>query len=416
VNLRKHLTRRSFLFRLRFILIFGAFASAQSIQKVTDLKPTVILISIDGFRYDYLDRGLTPNLTRIAKDGVRAEWMRPSFPTKTFPNHYSIVTGLYPEHHGIVGNDFWDNDRQQMYEYDNPIALDGAWWGGEPIWLTAERQGITAGTLFWPGAEAAIQGKHATYWKKYEHAMPVNERVQTIIQWLDKPVAERPQLLTLYFHQVDTAGHDFGPESPEVNAAIRKVDGALGLLLSALSARGIEKHVNIVVVSDHGMVPTPLDQKILIDDYIDPAALKIVVAGTYLSANAANGDTDAAIAALRKAPHVTVYKKCEMPERFHYCSNPRINEIIAIPDEGWEIVSREKFRNQKKHSAAGHGFDNALPHMRATFIARGPGLKSNKRIPGFPNIDVYELVCHLLGIKPAPNDGTLDPFRTVLRK
>jgi predicted AlkP superfamily pyrophosphatase or phosphodiesterase len=416
VNLRTYCTRRSFLWAVLFVLVSGAFASTRLVSKITDLKPTVILVSVDGFRYDYLDRGLTPNLMRIARSGVRAEWMQPSFPTKTFPNHYTIVTGLYPEHHGIVGNDFWDNDRQEMYRHDKAVALDGAWWGGEPVWLTAERQGIKAGTLFWPGAEAAIQGQHATYWSKYEHEMPVDRRVQIILAWLDKPVAERPQLLTLYFHHVDTAGHDFGPDSPEVNAAMQKVDGALGLLLQGLRMRGIEKQVNLIVVSDHGMISTPVSQKLFLDDYIDPSALRLVVTGQYLSANALNGDTDAAVAALRKVPHLVVYKKCAMPERFHYCDNQRIDQIIGIPDEGWEITTREKFAKEKKHSVAGHGFDNALPRMRATFIARGPGLKSNKRIPAFPNVDVYELMCHLLGIQPAPNDGTLAPFGTVLRK
>jgi predicted AlkP superfamily pyrophosphatase or phosphodiesterase len=220
----------------------------------------------------------------------------------------------------------------------------------------------------------------------------------------------------LYFHHVDTAGHDYGPDSPEVNGAIQKVDGALGLLLLGLRARGIEKQVNIIVVSDHGMIRTPADQKILIDDYIDPAALRLVVTGQYLSANAVDGDVDSAIAALRKAPHLTVYKKCEMPARFHYCENKRIDPIIGIPDEGWEIYTRNKLAKEKKHSAAGHGFDNMLPRMRATFVTAGPGLKRNKRIPGFPNVDVYALMCHLLGVKPAPNDGSLDPFRNVLRK
>jgi predicted AlkP superfamily pyrophosphatase or phosphodiesterase len=410
------LSRRVFSCRLLLVLLSAVFVTAQPVPKITDLKPTVILVSIDGFRYDYLDRGNTPNLQSIAKRGVRAEWMTPSFPTKTFPNHYTIVTGLYPEHHGIVGNDFWDNDRQQMYKHDKPIALDGSWWGGEPIWLTAERQGIKAGTLFWPGAEALIQGKHATYWHRYEHDMPVDQRAQIILDWIDKSPSERPQLLTLYFHHVDTAGHDYGPDSPEVNDAMKKVDGALGLLLHGLRARGIEKQVNIIVVSDHGMVSTPVDKKIFIDDYIDPKSLRLVVTGQYLSANPVNGDTDAAIAALRKAPHLTVYRKCEMPARFHYCDNKRIDQIIGIPDEGWEIYTREKFANEKKHSAAGHGFDNMLPRMRATFVAAGPGLMSGKRIAAFPNVDVYSLLCHLLGIQPALNDGTLEPFRSVLRK
>jgi predicted AlkP superfamily pyrophosphatase or phosphodiesterase len=415
VSSRIHFSRRHFLWQLLFVLVSAAFASAQSTKKITDLKPTVLLISIDGFRADYIDRGFTQNLQRIAKGGVRAEWMQPSFPAKTFPNHYAIVTGRYPEHHGIVGNDFWDNDRQQMYKSNNVVALDGAWWGGEPIWLTSEKQGIKAGTLFWPGAEAPIQGKHATYWTKYQHDMPMEQRVNAILGWLDKPVAERPQMLTLYFHHVDTAGHEFGPESPEVNGVMNQVDGAIGLLLQGLRARGIEKQVNIIVVSDHGMTPTSPDKRIILDDYIDPATLRIVVGGQYLSANAVNGNVDEAIAALRKAPHLTVYKKCEMPARFHFCDNKRIDQIIGIPDEGWEIGTRAKFASLKP-SLGGHGFDNALPRMRATFIARGPGLKSNKRIPGFPNLDVYELMCHLLGIQPAPNDGTLDPFRNVLRK
>jgi predicted AlkP superfamily pyrophosphatase or phosphodiesterase len=414
VILRNHLPRRRLLSQVLFVLIYCPFASGETVQKLADLKPTVLLISIDGFRADYLDRGVTPNLLRIAKSGVRAEWMQPSFPTKTFPNHYTIVTGLYPEHHGIVGNEFWDPESSRQFKYNKPTAMESQWWGGEPIWLTAEKQGIKAGTLFWPGAEVQHRGQRATYWMRYQHEMPNAERVRNILRWLDKPSDERPQLLTLYFHVVDTAGHDHGPDSPQLTAALKDVDITIGTLLDGLRQRGIDRQVNLVIVSDHGMAFSRPEQKIFLEDYVDLGALQVAVWGQVLSAAATDGNHEALIASLQKLPHATVYKKCELPERLHYCKNPRISPVIVIADEGWAITTR-KHTAENSHDYGMHGYDNALPSMRALFIASGPGLKRNKRLPGFPNVDVYELMCHLLGIKPAQNDGTLGSFRTVLR-
>jgi predicted AlkP superfamily pyrophosphatase or phosphodiesterase len=400
---------------LLVVLLGGVSAAGQPPTRITDLQPTVLLISIDGFRADYLDRGVTPNLIRIAKSGVRAEWMQPAFPTKTFPNHYTIVTGLYPEHHGIVGNEFWDPENGKQFKYNQPVALETQWWGGEPIWITAEKQGVKAGTLFWPGAEVQHNGQRASHWMRYQHEMPNRERVRRILAWLDKPANERPQLLTMYFHMVDTAGHDHGPDSPQLMAALKAVDASLGALLDGLRQRGIERQVNLVIVSDHGMAYSRPEQKIFLEDYMDLAGVQVAVWGQVLSIASADGNHEALIASLQKLPHAKVFKKCDLPERLHYCRNPRISPVIVMADEGWEVTTREHTA-KNSHDYGMHGYDNALPSMRALFIARGPGLKSNKRIPGFANIHVYALMCQLLGIQPAPNDGSLDPFRTVLRK
>ncbi len=165
------------------------YAFSQSL--VRDLKPTVILISLDGFRYDYLDKYSPPTLNQLAKDGVRAKWMIPSFPTKTFPNHYTVATGLYPEHHGIIENNIWDfgvtfglGKREEVQ--------NSRWWLGEPIWVTAEKQGLRAGAFFFPGTEAEIAGKRPTFWKQYDGKIPNNDRVDQILTWLDLPRGRTP--------------------------------------------------------------------------------------------------------------------------------------------------------------------------------------------------------------------------------
>jgi predicted AlkP superfamily pyrophosphatase or phosphodiesterase len=401
--------------KILFVTAFCTVVYGQPPRKIHDLKPTVLLISIDGFRADYLDRGVTPNLSSLARDGVRSDWMQPVFPSKTFPNHFTLVTGLYPEQHGIVGNEFWDPERQRQFVFNKEVAGDPAWWQAEPIWLTAERQGLKSATVFWPGSDVPIAGKRPTYWLKYTHELPDDERVQRLLVWLDLPVAQRPQMLTMYFSSVDTAGHNFGPDSSELTAALQRVDTMIGRLLDALKARGIEKQINIIIVSDHGMAPTAPEQAIFIEDYLDLRTLRISTWGALFGAEAPDGNNEPLIDALRKVPHVTVYRKCAMPGRFHYCHNPRISPILLLADEGWNITTRTRLAARATPERGSHGYDHQLPSMRALFIATGAGFKHGQRIPGFANIHVYVLMCHLLGIKPASSEGKLATFQSVLR-
>ncbi|MDZ7307740.1 MAG: ectonucleotide pyrophosphatase/phosphodiesterase [candidate division KSB1 bacterium] len=246
-------------------------------NRITDLAPTVILISIDGFRHDYLDRAAAPNLQRLARNGVRAHGMIPAFPSKTFPNHYTLVTGLYPEHHGIVSNTMLDPEGKARFRISDRAAVeDSRWWGGEPLWVTAQKQGQLTATYFWVGSEAEILGTRPAYWKRYAHNTPNRARVAQVLAWLDLPKPQRPTLITLYFSTVDEAGHEFGPDSPEVMQAVAAIDTVIGTLLEGLAARDIFQQVNLIIVSDHGMAATSAGRVIHLDDYLDLQQVDVI--------------------------------------------------------------------------------------------------------------------------------------------
>jgi predicted AlkP superfamily pyrophosphatase or phosphodiesterase len=292
--------------RLFILIIFwsslGCFHQArESTSRISDLQPTVILISIDGFRWDYLEKAELPNFQRLIKTGVRARAMIPAFPTKTFPNHYTIVTGLYPEHHGIVANTMYDPEFDAKFSMSNRDAVkDGRWWGGEPLWVTAEKQGQISATLFWPGSEAEILGVRPTHWRVYDDDFPNAGRVDTVLAWLDLPAARRPTFLTLYFSDVDHAGHNNSLDSPEVKTAIQDVDALLGRLLAGLENRKIFARVNIIVVSDHGMAEAKSDQVIYLDDYLDLSQVEIVDWSPVVALRPRPGDKDKIIKSSRR--------------------------------------------------------------------------------------------------------------------
>lgn len=375
----------------------------------------IVLVSLDGFRADYLDRPVAKNLQRLARGGVRAEWMTPSFPTKTFPNHYTIVTGLYPEHHGIVANSIRDSLLGSFTMADSVAVRDARWWGGEPIWVTAEQQGKRAANFFWPGSEAAIGGVRATIWKRFVDTFPNAARVDSVLTWLSRPRGTAPSLVTLYFSDVDHAGHTYGPDASETDAAIARVDSMIGRLLDGLTARNLARRVNVIVVADHGMQRTPSDQLIVIDDYISLDDVD-VIDWTPVGAIAPKpGKLEAVYARLKRAhPHLQVYRKGEVPARFHFNNNPRITPLVLVADEGWSITRRGRVESWSATSAS-HGWDNTLPSMRALFVAGGPAFRRGQVVPSFQNIHVYDLMCAILGLAPAPNDGSPDSTRAMLR-
>ncbi len=379
------------------------------------LAPTVILISVDGFRWDYRGRTPTPTLDRLVARGVRARWMTPVFPTLTFPNHYAIVTGLYPAHNGIVGNRFVDSTGARFVYTDTIAEADSRWWGGEPLWVTAERQGAHAGTYFWPGSEAAIGGVRPSFAKKYDGSVPDSARVRELLGWLDLPRDRRPRFLTLYLSQVDDAGHDHGPDDPATLAAIRDADSVIGLLVAGLERRRILDQVNIIVVSDHGMAPTSRDRVVVLDDYVDLARVDVIQSGAFVMLGMRGADADSIYEAVRRAPHVRFYRRGGIPARLHYSGSSRIPPIIGLADDGWEVVPRRAGRRPESFDGGTHGYDNASPLMRATFIAAGPAFRRRYVARPFQNIHVYELVCRILGLTPAPNDGSLDSVRVLLR-
>jgi len=379
-------------------------------------QQTVILISIDGFRWDYVDRAETPNLDALIRNGVKAKWLIPSFPTKTFPNHYTIVTGLYPGHHGIVANNMYHPQRKAYFSLGLRDAIrDPAWWGGEPIWVTAEKQGLTTASFFWPGSEAPIGGIQPTYWKAYDGSVSHEERIQQVLRWLDLPEEQRPVFITAYFSSIDDLGHRVNPDSELMVPGIQAIDSTLGLLLDGLKARQLLQKVNILIVSDHGMAATSPERIIFLDDYVDLDSVHVVDWNPVAGINAATSDLREIYARLANAhPHMSVYLREDIPARFHYRGHPCIPEIIAIADEGWSITSRKTF-DPVRFSGGNHGYDNSLQSMQSIFIASGPAFKKGIVVEPIENIHLYELMAHILAVEPSENDGSLDAVKAMLR-
>lgn len=377
----------------------------------------LILISIDGYRHDYIKRGLSPNLAELAADGVRATAMRPAYPTLTFPNHYAIVTGLYPDHSGIVDNDFYSPVSGKKFVYNKYASIkDPSWWGGVPIWVGAERQGKHAATEFWPGSDVAIDGVRPEHWHRFDGKVTPDQRVDQVLKWLGLPRGKRPDFVTLYFEQVDHAGHEGGPDSKLVNHALRVVDAALGRLIRGLRQRGIYHTANIIVVSDHGMRATSLKRMVVLDKLVDMKHVRVIRAGVLAALAARPGYRDQVDTALLKPhPHMHCWEKANLPARLHYGTNPRIAPLICIPEDGWLIETQQYLDRPNHHISMGeHGYDNADPQMGALFVAHGPAFKRGVNYPEFDNVDVYPLMTHILGIKPAPNDGDFADVRGML--
>ncbi|MCA1622326.1 MAG: ectonucleotide pyrophosphatase/phosphodiesterase [Acidobacteria bacterium] len=410
---------RKFIITLILCLLASFSVFAQ--KPIKDLKPTVILISLDGFRYDYLDKYKPKVLNELAKKGVRAKWMIPSFPTKTFPNHYTVATGLYPEHHGIIANNIYDfgtiftlNKREEVQ--------NSRWWLGEPIWVTAEKQGQRVGAFFFPGTEAEIKGVRPTFWKTYDGKIPNSERVDTILSWLDLPKGKRPTLYTLYFSDTDDAGHAFSPDSKEVAEAVQKVDGELGGLVEGLKKRKVYKKVNLIIVSDHGMTTVNQQNAVLLDNYFNfEDTERILWTGEIVQIFPKAGKEAPIIESLQnKINHAKCWRKSEIPERLHYNDSPRIAPIVCSADEGWILTSRDRFELTKKRDdftrpKGAHGYDNQLESMRATFIAHGKAFKKGKTVEPFENVKIYNLMCKILGLIPAKNDGDFEKVKHLLR-
>jgi len=375
----------------------------------------VILVSMDGFRPDYLARGVTPNLNRLAAAGARAVAMRPSFPSITFPNHYTLVTGMRPDHHGIVDNTMIDkavSDRR--FTLSNAEAVvDRRWWDqAEPVWVTAERHGIRTGTMFWPGSEAAIHGVRPTVAPRFDGKLPADARVDMLLSWLDRPAGQRFGFMTLYFDDVDHAGHTFGPAAPQTTEAVALVDQAIGRLLEGLASRHID--ANLVIVSDHGMVDVSSERVLPLYRALPPDSYEEVTSGPYAAINPSSPDKEEALAAALAMPlaHMQCWRKQEIPARLAYGRNARVPAFLCLAEPGWSIVFSEK--SAAKVKGGKHGYDNAAPDMAATFIAAGPAFKPGVVLPAFDNVDVYPLLMRLLDVAPLPSDGDITPLLPAL--
>ncbi|MBS0178302.1 MAG: alkaline phosphatase family protein [Nitrospira sp.] len=370
-------------------------------------KPYVILVSLDGFRADYLDRFNLPNFRRLIQGGVRAEGLIPVFPSVTTPNHYSIATGLYPERHGLVGNVFYDSKREQVF-YDAQTRHDGSWYRGQPIWNTAETQGMVAACYFWFECEASIHGVRPTYIQPYDEHIPNNVRVDQILAWLQLPAEKRPHLLTLYLSDLDDAGHHFGPDSPEIGLTAQAVDRTLGLLLDRLNALPIREQIYVVLVSDHGMLSVQHDHFVWMDDLIQERTPNewIGTLGSYASlhldpaVHAPVTTRDQLNAVLQ---HGRAYLREEIPESLHYRHDPRIGDVVIIMEMPYLILWKEY---ESAILGGEHGWNPAHPEMHGIFVAAGPGIKRGATIPAFENIHIYPLLAELLQLNIPPNiDG-----------
>ncbi len=374
-------------------------------------EQVTILISIDGFRPDYLDRGITPNLSALAASGVVAD-MRSSFPTKTFPNHWTLVTGKRPDNHGIVGNSMEDIARPG--EKFTMANKDPFWWDqAEPIWITAEKQSVRTATMFWPGSEIELDGTRPSDWWPFSQSLSNDRRINAVVDWMRRPAATRPQLVTLYFDTVDTAGHFYGPAPGEkLHAAISAVDKNIGSLIAQLAA--LDQPVNFVITSDHGMAETHPDRVIYLDNILPRDQYRLVVDGNYAGIEPLADDITAINAAFLK-PHKNMecWKRADIPARFQYGKNPRVPSIICLPESGW-VVYQDK-PEWMTGTGGGHGYDHLHPDMIAFFLASGPDIVGNGKIATFDNVDIYSLLTHLIGVKPNASDGDLSPFEQALK-
>ena len=401
------------------IFISLAVACAPADEPGSTVDPTVILISIDGLRYDYIENVSTPTFDHIAKNGVKAESLVPVFPSKTFPNHFTQVTGLFPENHGLISNNMFDPVDSSIYRIGqgSSSVLESKWYQGEPIWVTVELQNKTAASYFWPGSEAEIKGKRPTYYEKYDGSIPNKERVDQVIRWLELPTESRPQFITLYMSLVDDAGHRHGPDSNEAREAVAEVDKQLKYLIDGLHAHGLDKKVNIIVVSDHGMTQMSRDKTIFIDDYINIDDYHVIDRSPIFTIRLPEEKIAATYDSLvGKNPNLDVFTKENIPERLHYSKYRLIPDIICVPREGYMVTSHEYFDSHPMAYTGGmHGYDFIYPSMHGIFYAIGPDFKSGYVGESFQSIHLYELMCKILEIEPAENDGDLTKTTEFLK-
>jgi predicted AlkP superfamily pyrophosphatase or phosphodiesterase len=380
-------------------------------------KPYVILISADGFRYDYFKKYNTQNLLQIASEGVWAKkGMHPSYPSITFPNHYSIVTGMYPSHHGIVDNIFYDSIRKEMYKIGTKTVTDGSWYKGIPLWALAENQGMLSASLFWVGSESEIANKRPTYWYRYHEKFNDNEKVNIIKNWLQLPEKVRPHFITLYFPEVDYYGHKFGPDSKETETAVNYIDGAMKKLTDSLKPLNLPIH--FIFVSDHGMIAVEEKNYIPLPN-IDTSKFTIVNSYTLVRLTAKNKEdvyTTYQKLLAEKTDDYQVYLANNFPEKLFYSSKEdtlgRIGDILLVPNGSKLIVG-----NSKKPTFGKHGFNSyKVPEMKASFIAWGGAFKEGKKIKPFKNIHIYPLIASILQLNYTHRiDGKLPVLQNILK-
>ena len=368
-------------------------------------RPHVVLVSFDGFRPDYLDRFDTPAFDRLAARGLQAAGLISVFPSLTFPGHYSIATGLYPEAHGIVANRFYDPVRDDEFNYrERGDVGDGSWWGGEPIWVTAERQGLTAAAFFFPGTEADIGGRRPSHWRPYDAGVPNAARVAQTLDWLAWPEARRPHLVTLYFSLVDSAGHQLGPAAAGMRQSVEAADRLLGSLLDGIDALRHAADIALVVVSDHGMAAPDPQRLTVLPEAADLSGVRPVPLGPAMSLHVGDAGRSRALRDTlnAKLTHARAYLRADSPSHLHARDNPRFGDILVLPEGlGFVGFGRAVERVRLLLRPGLHGWDPDMPDMHGILLAAGPGIAPGAALPAVRAIDVYPLIARLLGLTPA---------------
>lgn len=419
------MTRRLRLLPL-FFLVLLCVAHAQPANPVITVdhgpnaaaqqtKHYVVLVSLDGFRYDYAKKYGARHLLAIAAHGASApEGMIPAYPSLTFPNHYTLVTGLYPEHHGIVGNQFYDPDRKETYSYKDPKTnTDGSWYGGTPLWSLAEKQGMRSACFFWPGSEAEIAGERPSYYLHYDDHFPDEQRIAQVIDWLKLPPEQRPHFITLYYPEVDHAGHEFGPDSPQTAEAVRHLDALMGTLESDL--KELTLPIDLIIVSDHGMEKIQ-GSWIDLDKFAPLDGLITVGAYLYAPDEATTNHTYQKLKAADAS--FMVYRRGNVPPELHFNSNAREGDPIIVARGPYAIRAKAPPPDREDHAptVGNHGFDPyMMPDMKAVFYAEGPDIRAGIKLKPFENVNVYPLIVKLLGLDSPPVDGSFGVLSGVLR-
>lgn len=400
---------------MRKILFFfiGLFFAGEALSQ----DQYVVLVSMDAFRWDYSKLYRTPNLDKIAEAGVKANSLIPCFPSKTFPNHYSMATGLYPDNHGIVNNSFYAPEFKESFSLGNMGAkYDPKFYGGEPIWNTAERQGVKTASFFWVGSEIPINGRRPSIWKMYDANVPFSSRVDSVISWLRLPEKSRPHLVLLYFQEPDAISHKFGPISNETKQQVEQLDSLMGVLRAKLKALPIGDNVNLVIVSDHGMAPISSDMEVEISSKVKREWVDEVQADNpAMNISAKPQYYDSVFFALAKLKHIKVWKSSDIPARLNYGKNPRTLDFTVVADSLWSVTWKKRAETSG-YSRGTHGYDPAYKAMHGIFYAEGPMFRKGIETASFENLNVYNIVSRILNISPAPNDGDPAVLDMVLKK
>ena len=410
---------------LALIISFAGFSQDTTQQiipgrqndKSQQSKPYVILISADGFRADFTEKYNASFLKTIQQNGVRAKYMQPSFPSVTFPNHYTIVTGLYPSHHGIVDNSFIDKASGQLYSMGNKkMVAEGKWYGGTPLWVLAEQQKMIAASYFWVASEADIQGIKPTYHFIYNEVTPIQKRIETVKNWLSLPEDKRPHLITFYFPDVDHDAHTYGPENPIVQRSVQFVDSSINALQNTLAPLNLP--INYIFVSDHGMTTVDNLNTLGYPIEINKNDFNIPWGDASLHLYAKDSSKiELSYAALKKDTSFRTYLFNETPDYWHYKKSDdrynRLGDILLVPNTIHQVFNL----GPTKPTPGKHGFDNKQVDMRATFMAWGPAFKNGLLIEGFENVNVYPLIANILGLKIDEQkiDGKLNVLKFILQ-